>query len=132
MSEDLRRTKLGERSQELHRFLFASLGNLPDERLAAIYADRSGHVIGEGIISRGSSDRLLLLSRSLFSQALKLDARRLVIAHNHPSGDASPSQTDIRTTKTLARQARELGVILEDHLIVAANKIFSMKAGGML
>jgi len=61
-----------------------------------------------------------------------LDARQMLIAHNHPSGDATPSNTDIRQTKELLGQAKCLGVTLIDHLVVGRRRVISMRESRLL
>lgn len=63
---------------------------------------------------------------------MNLDARRVLLAHNHPSGNANPSLQDIEHTRMLCRQAEGLGLVIEDHLIVGAREVVSMKDRGLI
>ncbi|MGQ0589506.1 MAG: JAB domain-containing protein [Sphingosinicella sp.] len=70
--------------------------------------------------------------RAIFKRALALNATGLVIAHNHPSGDLTPSEADIQATRRLAATAEALGIRLHDHLIFAAGECASFRALGLL
>ena len=100
--------------------------------MLAIFADGAGFVIREEVLSEGSEAHVCVTQRKIFGRALNLDARRIVLAHNHPSGDANPSQSDIAQTRTLCLKARDLGIVIEDHLIVGVRKVVSMKARGLI
>lgn len=131
LREDLTRTRLGDDRRALCAYLLATMQGLQDERMVAIFADADGFVIAEETISEGASNHLLLTPRRIFGRAMKLDAGRILLAHNHPSGSAEPSEADIRNTRALARQARALCLRLEDHLIVGSREVVSMKDRGL-
>jgi DNA repair protein RadC len=132
MREELTRTPLGANRRALCAYLLASMQELQEERMIAIFADNQGFVISEETIAEGGSGHLLLTPRRIFGRAMKLDADRILLAHNHPSGNAQPSVLDITTTKALVLQARDLGLCIEDHLIVGRREVVSMKDRGLL
>jgi DNA repair protein RadC len=101
------------------------------EAVFVLYLDAQGVVLGIDAFP-GCADTAGLPLREVMHAALRVDARRLVLAHSHPSGDPSPSQTDIETTRTLAQVARRLGITLVDHLIFAAGQCTSLKGEGLL
>lgn len=129
--EDLLRTHIGSNSDALVRHLYRSLRGLPEERLLCVFADRDGFVIGEDVIADGFEGGLPLSPRKIFRRALNLNARRLLLAHNHPSGCSRPSDADVRDTRLLAEQAKGLGIVLEDHFIVGHAEVVSMKHRGL-
>lgn len=127
MREKLTRTRLGADREGLFSYLLMTMQHLAEERMLAIFADREGRVIAEEVIAEGTDAHVLLTPRRIFGRALNLDARRIILAHNHPSGCAEPSVADIEHTRLLDKQAANLGMALEDHLIVGARKVISMK-----
>lgn len=131
MREKLVRTKLGEDREALCSYLLSTMRHLPDERMLAIFADTDGFVIAEEIIGEGSAAHVFVTPRKVFTRALNLDARKILLAHNHPSGCAEPSTFDIRHTRLLKKQATGLGLVIVDHLIIGAGVITSMKDRGM-
>ncbi|MBV7258122.1 JAB domain-containing protein [Erythrobacter crassostreae] len=102
------------------------------ERFHAIFLDSAHTFIADASMGDGKGAYLKLRLRELFSKALAVDARGLIIAHNHPSGDCRPSQIDIEETSRLKNFANALDIELIDHLIVTKNAIYSMRAGGQL
>ena len=80
----------------------------------------------------GSADAADLPLREIVADALRLGSTSLVLAHNHPSGDAEPSEADLRTSRLLADTARNLGMRLIDHLIFAGEDVRSLRDLGLL
>jgi DNA repair protein RadC len=102
------------------------------ERLAVLHLGEGRRVLGcdESPVAPGAS--LPLPIRDILAAALRRDSRGLVLAHNHPGGDPSPSAADIAATRALARAAAALGIRLHDHLIFAAGACRSFRAQGLL
>ena len=123
---------LTETRSELRQKLFDSMSRLETERMVAIFADSAGRIISQELVAEGDKGQLRLSLRQLFTKALKRDAKRMIIAHNHPSGCASPSENDVSSTRRLDEYARSLGITLEDHLIIGAADITSMRTLGLL
>jgi len=94
------------------------LRDLTRECCLAIYLDTKHRVIKEEIISIGSLDQAALHPRELFKSAFEVGAAALILAHNHPSGDATPSAADVRLTGELLQAAKLLGICLLDHVII--------------
>lgn len=132
MREELVRTRLGEDRRALWTYLSMTMKNLPEERMIAIFADGESYVIAEEIIAEGGDAHILITPRRILGRAMNLDARRILLAHNHPSGCPDPSERDIRNTLVLCRQARELGMVIEDHLVIGHRNVVSMKDRGLI
>lgn len=131
MRETLTRSHLGSNRQELLHYLLLTMRNLGEERMVAIFADHDGYVISEEVLADGTGSHVVLTPRRIFSRALNLDAHRIVLAHNHPSGCSDPSRRDIEYTRRLSRQARDLGLTIDDHYIVGKHDVTSMKDRGL-
>lgn len=82
--------------------------------------------------SEGARDRVSIPARAILSDAIRLGAQRLILAHCHPSGDPAPSAHDIAATRRLADMAAVVGISLEDHLIFAGGDCRSFRALGLL
>ena len=80
----------------------------------------------------GTVDHTPVYPREVARRALELSATAIILAHNHPSGSAEPSELDIRSTRGLQALAVPMGVELVDHLIVGAREVFSMRAAGLI
>ena len=102
------------------------------ERAHVIFVDGCRSFLGDSGIGTGSLGALSLRMREVFGEALRLGARGMILAHNHPSGDCHPSRSDIAATHRLAEIARALDIELIDHLIFTTDAVYSMRAGGLL
>ena len=102
------------------------------ERFHALFVDDKCAYLGDLPLGEGSNSSLSLRMRDLFSCALGLSARGVVVAHNHPSGLCRPSQNDIAATNRLKSIALALDIELLDHLIFTQSAVYSMRAGGNL
>lgn len=118
--------------------LIASLGKVVlapggrHERGHVVFVDGCRSFLGDVGIGIGSLSALSLRMREVFGEALRLGARGMILAHNHPSGDCRPSDSDIAATRRLAEIARALDIELIDHLIFTTDAVYSMRAGGLL
>jgi DNA repair protein RadC len=132
MREEIVRTRLGDHPQALTSYLLASMQSLREERMIAVFADAGGFVICEEVIAEGEAGHVSVTPRRILGRAMKLDARRILLAHNHPSGCATPSRLDIEYTRVLSSQAAQFGIVIEDHMIVGRGYVVSMRQRGLL
>ncbi|MBX3565731.1 MAG: DNA repair protein [Sphingomonas sp.] len=112
--------------------LFAALVDEAKETAAFAYLDAEQRVLGMRHMHSDSHDRLDLPIRAIAADALAFDAVAVVIAHNHPSGDSTPSAADREATRRLARALDGLGIRLLDHLVISRNGFSSFRALGLL
>lgn len=117
------------RSPQLARYLIATIGAQPTETVLAIYLDREDGYLCDEVLAMGSESAAEFPARLLIARALETGARGIVLAHNHPSGLASPSDQDRQVTDHIRGLTASLGIALIDHLIVARGRIFSMARG---
>jgi DNA repair protein RadC len=113
-------------------YVRSRLQNLKDEALLVVFLDSEKGFIADEIVSQGGVIGLDISGRTLFRRALELNATALILAHNHPSGKAIPSRTDIAATRRLHLTAATLNITLLDHLVVGNGQIASMRLGGRL
>jgi DNA repair protein RadC len=102
------------------------------ERCHVVFVDAQRRQLGDASIGLGGLNVLSVRMREIFGEALRLDARELILAHNHPSGHCRPSSCDTTATRRLAEVARALDIVLIDHLILTDEAVYSMRAGGLL
>ncbi|AOF98732.1 winged helix DNA-binding domain protein (plasmid) [Blastomonas sp. RAC04] len=108
------------------------MGSLPHEALQVLYLDNSRILIAQEYAQQGSAVHLLLSPKAIFRRAFALDASAMILAHNHPSGDASPSVEDIRATDALVSLGQTLGVEIIEHIIVARDSCHAILQGPRL
>ncbi len=104
----------------------------PREVLAGVFMGRGREILDVQELAQGEGGRLPFFPRQVVKKALELDAYRVVLAHNHPGGSLRPSREDLEVTERLARACAALDILLEDHLIVTREAVFSFKANGLM
>jgi len=102
------------------------------EHFVIFFLDTRNQEIKREIISIGSLNANLVHPREVFEPAVRYLAAQIIVAHNHPSGDPSPSEEDLVITQKLVEAGKILGIELMDHVIVAQNSYFSFKEKGLL
>ena len=108
--------------------------NLPvkkKEILKVILKDVKGRLISQETVSMGTLSELLIHPREVFYPAVRHKASSIIIAHNHPSGDPTPSKEDMELTRHLLRSSQVMGIHLDDHLIIGAARYVSLKQLGV-
>ncbi len=102
------------------------------ERFFSIMLNTKNRVIGIEEISVGSLNSSIVHPREVFKTAVRKSAASIIVAHNHPSGETSPSREDIEVTRRLCEAGRLLGVELLDHVIFGDGEILSLKQKGLM
>jgi DNA repair protein RadC len=112
--------------------LFAALADEPVEVAAFVYLSADRRLLGMRHARSGLPDTVWLPIRAVAIDALALGATALLVAHNHPGGDPTPTRADVDGTRTLARALDSLEIVLLDHLVIARGGIASFRALGLL
>jgi DNA repair protein RadC len=110
----------------------ARLGHESVEEFHVLFLDRKNGLIADERQSRGTVDHTPVYVREVMKRALELAASSLLLVHNHPSGDTTPSRADIEMTRDLAKAAATLGIALHDHLVVGRAGHTSLRAAGLM
>ncbi|WP_208434222.1 RadC family protein [Bartonella taylorii] len=98
------------------------------EQFRVLFLDKKNGLLADEVQQTGTIDHTPVYPREVISRALELSASGLILVHNHPSGDATPSKADITMTYRLKDAANALGIVIHDHLIIARNTHTSFKA----
>jgi len=106
-------------------YVLEKLRDKRNECFAVLAMDIRGRVLKFEIITEGTIDNVPLYLRSVASTALALNASNIILAHNHPTGEAFPSRKDIDVTTKLVENLMPLGIHVSDHMIVANNEVYS-------
>lgn len=112
------------------KYLMDDMRFLSQEHFVAIYLNTKNQVIHRKTVFIGSLNASIVHPREVFKEAIKRSAASVICAHNHPSGDPTPSREDIEVTKRLAECGRIIGIELLDHLIIGDQKFISLKEKG--
>lgn len=110
----------------------ATLGHLQTEGFRVLFLDTKNALIADEAQGDGTVNRLAVFPREVVKRALDLGASALILAHNHPSGDPTPSEVDIATTRAIMDAASPLGIVVHDHIIVSRSHHTSLKASGLM
>ncbi len=110
----------------------ASLAEEATERFRVLFLDRKNKLISDELQQRGTVDHAPVYPREVVKRALELGATAVILVHNHPSGDPTPSRADIEITREVAAAARTLGIAVHDHVVVGRAGTASMKALGLI
>jgi DNA repair protein RadC len=97
-----------------------------------LFLDKRNHLITDEVHQHGTIDHTPVSTREVVKRALKLNATALLIAHNHPSGDSTPSRADVEMTKAIKDACQMLGIAVHDHVVIATNGYASFKALGLI
>jgi DNA repair protein RadC len=100
------------------------------EEFRILFLDKRNQLIADEVQQRGTVDHTPVYPREIVRRALELSATALVLVHNHPSGDPTPSQADIRMTHDIIAISKPLGITIHDHVIVGRNGHASLKGQG--
>lgn len=102
------------------------------EEFKVLLLDRSGHCLGVVDIASGGLESCMVDTRLIFVAALKAKATRIILAHNHPSGNLEPSKADLKVTNKLCEGGKILDIPVEDHIILTRSGYTSMAAKNLL
>ena len=97
-----------------------------------LYLDKKNQLILDEILNRGTVDHAPVYPREVVRRALEVSASAIILVHNHPSGDPTPSRADIQMTKQIVEAARSLSVEVHDHLIVGREGVSSFRQLGLM
>lgn len=104
----------------------------PVESLMVLFLDNKNAIITDEIMQRGTVDATAMYPREILKRSLEVGASSIILAHNHPSGDPTPSNEDIVMTKEVMRGAVPLNIAVLDHLVIGHNDAVSLRALGVL
>jgi DNA repair protein RadC len=113
-------------------YLRADMAALPIERVRVLFLDAKNGLIRNEAFSEGTTSEAAMYAREVIRRAIDLHASSLILVHNHPSGDPSPSKQDIAVTRDIVEAGKRLGIQVHDHVIVGASGHSSMRGMGLL
>jgi len=118
--------------QDVAHLVMEEMRYLDREHFRIMSLTTKNHVLGISLISVGSLNSSLVHPRECFKEAIRRNSNAIILLHNHPSGDPTPSQEDVEVTRRLAEGGRILGIEVLDHVIIGDNRYISLKERGIL
>lgn len=113
-------------------YCHTTMAHRETEQFRVLYLDRKNVIIADEEQARGTVDHVPVYPREVAKRALELNASALILVHNHPSGDPTPSQSDIAMTEQINNACIALGLTLHDHLIIGKSRELSFRSDGYL
>ena len=117
---------------KLIRYLKTALAHATTERFQILFLNAKNELIADEIQQRGTVNHTPVYPREVIKRALELGATALIMVHNHPSGDPTPSQADIAMTRDLSEAARKLEITVHDHIIMSKHGHVSFRDLGLI
>lgn len=113
-------------------YVKTALAHEAREQFRVLFLDKKNQLIADEVMNRGTVDHAPVYPREVVRRALELSASALILVHNHPSGDPTPSTADVDMTRQVADAARSLRIAIHDHLVVGRHGVASFKALGLM
>ncbi|MEP2989258.1 MAG: DNA repair protein RadC [Parasphingorhabdus sp.] len=132
ISEPMREKPILTSWQALLDYLRADMAHLINERVRVLHLDSKNQLIRDELVSEGSIDQSAIYTREVIKRALDLGSAAIIIVHNHPSGDSTPSRQDIAITKDICDAGRKLGIAVHDHIIIGKDGHTSFRSQGLI
>ena len=118
--------------EQLLGYCRITLGHQAIERFHLLFLDRKNRLIADEAQQRGTVDQTAVYPREVVKRALELGASAVILVHNHPSGDTTPSRADIEMTREVREAAAKLGIALHDHIVISKSGQSSFRSLGLL
>lgn len=133
MSKEVHKDKLKFTTpKSVADYYMQDMRHLLKEQVLLLMLDSKSKYIKDVVMSSGTVNASIMPVREILIKALKEEAVNIILVHNHPSGDPSPSSEDIRVTKRMKEAGNLVGITLMDHIIIGDNKYISLKEQGLL
>lgn len=118
--------------QALLDYLRADMAPSAVERVRVLHLNTRNLLIRDELMNEGSIDEAPIYARQVIARALHLGSAALILVHNHPSGDPSPSRADIEVTRKIVEAGKPLGITVHDHIIIGSDGHASLRSKGLL
>jgi DNA repair protein RadC len=113
-------------------YLTASLAHETVEQVRVLFLDNRNRLLADEVVGRGTINHAPVYPREVVKRALEQNASAIILVHNHPSGDPTPSRDDIAMTREVKRAAEALKIVVHDHVVIGGDRWVSFRAEGLL
>lgn len=131
-SEPVREQPILSSWQALLDYLRLDMAHLTTERVRVLYLNTKNMLIRDEVAGEGSIDQAPIYTREIIRRSIDLGAAAIILVHNHPSGDSSPSRQDITMTREIIEAGKRLGISVHDHVIIGKDGFTSLRSAGLL
>ncbi|MBV9509127.1 MAG: DNA repair protein RadC [Caulobacteraceae bacterium] len=119
-------------SSQLLAYIRTALAHEAREQFRVLFLDKKNQLIADEVMGQGTVDHAPVYPREVMRRALELSAASLILVHNHPSGDPTPSGADVEMTRQVIEAGKALGIAVHDHLVVGRGGVASLKGMGLI
>jgi DNA repair protein RadC len=130
--EELRERDVLSSSRQVLAYVRGAMAHERTEQFRILFLDKKNQLIKDEVQQRGTVDHAPVYPREVVKRALELNASAIILVHNHPSGDPTPSRSDIDMTKAVQKAAATVGVLVHDHVIIGTDGHASLKGLGLM
>ena len=116
----------------VHDYLRAEMAFLPREQFRVLYLNKRNALIANEVLHEGTVDHAPAYPREVIRRAIELSATAVVLVHNHPSGDPTPSRADVEMTQRIMEAGEPLGLVVHDHVVMGRDGHASLKGLGLI
>lgn len=132
MQKDVMQKPVIDSWSKLVNYCRAAMGFEKREQFRILFLDKRNHIIADEVQGKGTVDHTPVYVREVLRRALELAASAIILVHDHPSGNATPSQADVAITKEIIEGAKPLGILVHDHLIITRREEASLRGLGLI
>jgi DNA repair protein RadC len=132
LREDLRKQPVLSSWKQVITYVRAAMAHAPAEQFRVLFLDKKNVLMKDEVQQRGTVDHAPVYPREVVRRALELGASALILVHNHPSGDPTPSRADVDMTKDVQKAAAALGLVVHDHIVIGRDGHASLRTLGLM
>ena len=118
--------------QDVHDLLAPEMSALAQEQLRVLILNRRNRLLGQRVVYQGNAFSAMIRPAEVLRPAILENATSIIVVHNHPSNDTTPSPEDIQATRELAEAGKIMGIEVLDHVIIGGNGFISLKGAGLI
>ncbi len=130
--ERIQKTDILRCYDDVLKYLQSNMNYLKYEELRILFLNNANHLIKDEVMQNGTIDSINVDNRQIIQKCIEIGAKAIILVHNHPSNDPTPSKKDITTTRLIIESCAIFDIIVVDHIIVSANRSISFRNLGLL
>lgn len=132
LSEKIENSDVIKNFDDLIKYFQFSIGEKTHEECVVLFLNSKNRVIKEESISKGSVNQVIIFPREVLKRCIEIPCSSIILIHNHPSQEPTPSRDDIEMTRQVINLVKHIGVTVHDHIIVGIRDYFSFKQNGLI
>jgi DNA repair protein RadC len=132
LREEVKKQPVLSSWKQVIAYVRAAMAHERNEQFRILFLDKKNNLVADEVQQRGTVDHAPVYPREVVRRALELGASALILVHNHPSGDPTPSKADVEMTKDVQKAAAALGLLVHDHIVIGRDGHASLRTLGLM